>query len=170
MMVLDFCCLVLGHLLRRPSYWPRIHGCDSLHACCEQVLIPATSVRKSWKLLARYWCNLLEICPMVKSKLVTFNLDFDLESYFVFFKDQAIPFKWLYLATSFLVWWYNFGISRSPSSFKVIRFISRSRLLNSGSAQAYAPLRHCFIVYWRCGVIAECRPFSASTWFAITRR
>jgi len=34
-------------------------------------------------------------------ELMTFDLD--LESYFVFFSVQAIPFEWLYLATSFSV-------------------------------------------------------------------
>jgi len=61
------------------------------------------SVRtKSQKLLFGNCCNLVGICPMVNAgyrwKLVAFHL----QSYFGIFVIQAIPFLWLYLATSFL--------------------------------------------------------------------
>jgi len=47
---------------------------------------------------------------------------------FGFFSAQAIPFEFLYLATSFLVWWYIFRISRSQFCFKVMGPRSRSWL------------------------------------------
>jgi len=80
-----------------------------LLSCCEQVLFLAASVcasvrKKSRKLglLIRNWCNLVWIC--------------------------AVSFKLFKLATSFSVWGYIFKISRPPSSFKVMRSISRSRV------------------------------------------
>jgi len=63
------------------------------------------------------------------------TLTFDLESYFSIFLIQAIPFKWLYLATSFSVWRYIFRISRSLFRFKVMGLRSRSRQWKSGSLQ-----------------------------------
>jgi len=63
------------------------------------------------------------------------TLTFDLESYFHTFPAQAIPFAWLYLATSFLMWWYIFKMSRSRFSFKVMGPRSRSRQHKSCSMQ-----------------------------------
>jgi len=59
-------------------------------------------------------------------KLVKFDHDFYLESYFHIFLIHAIRFEWLYIATSFLVWTYIFGISRSRFSFKFMGPRSRS--------------------------------------------
>jgi len=80
----------------------------------------------------RNWCNLVGICPMWNAKsgwkFVTFDLDiwpWELFSYF--FLIWAILFEWLYLATSFSVWKYIFGISGSNFSFKVMGLSSRSR-------------------------------------------
>jgi len=82
---------------------------------------------KSRKLLTRNWCNLVEICPTINAKsvwkLVIFDLDlwpWELWSYFRIFPAQVIPFEWLYLANSFLVWGYIFRTSRSWFSFKVM--------------------------------------------------
>jgi len=76
------------------------------------------------KILIRNWCYLIRICPMVKArsgwKLVTFDLDLWPWELFSYFSAQAVPFEWLYLATSFLALWYNFRISRSRFSFKVL--------------------------------------------------
>jgi len=50
-------------------------------------------------------------------------MTFDFESYFRIFLIQAIPFEWLDLATSFLVWRYILRISASPPMFKVKRLV-----------------------------------------------
>jgi len=84
----------------------------------------------SRKLLIRNWCNLVGICLMVNArsnwKLVTFD-----ESYIRIFPAQAILLEWLYLATSFLVRWYIFRISRSGS-------VSRSSAQGQGHRSAKA--------------------------------
>jgi len=59
--------------------------------------------------------------------LEVIHLTFDLERYFRIFLTRAVPFEWLYRATSFSMGRYIFGISRSLSSFKVMGLISRSR-------------------------------------------
>jgi len=63
------------------------------------------------------------------------HLIFDLENYFRIFLIQAIPFKWLYLATSFSVWRFILKIFKSGFSFKVMGPRSRSRQRKSGSVQ-----------------------------------
>jgi len=64
---------------------------------------------------------------------------------FIFFWIRALRFEFLKLAASFSVWRYIIGISRSPSSVKVMCLISRSWLQNSRSAQVCAPHGHSLI-------------------------
>jgi len=64
-------------------------------------------------------------------KLVTCDLDFNLETYFRIFLIKA--------SSVILGMRYVFGIYGSPSSFKVMGLISRSRSQNGGSAQVCAP-------------------------------
>jgi len=102
------------------------------------------SVRtKSRQLLIINWCNLVVYAPWWTLEVVQswrhLTSTFDLESYFRTFSVQVMYFKWLVLATSFSVWRYTFRVFKSPSRFKVMGLISRSRLQNSGSAQVCAP-------------------------------
>jgi len=108
-----------------------------LRACCEQILFLVTpaclSVCLSTQNLKNYsseidvtWKNMShgETLEVVESWW-HLTLTFDLESYLRIFLIQAIPFEWLYLATSFLVWSYIFRISRSQLSFKDTSSVSR---------------------------------------------
>jgi len=89
-----------------PYFWTfiRLITCahDESRYCFWRRLSVRLSVRtKSRKLLIRYWCNLVGICPMANdrsdSKLVTFDLDFWPWELFVLFQFR------LGLATSFSV-------------------------------------------------------------------
>jgi len=82
---------------------------------------------KSRKLLVGNWktdVNFVGICPRGKLE-VTFDLW--PRELFSYFSAHVIPFEWLYLATSFSVWRYNFRIFRTRFTFKVMRPRSRSR-------------------------------------------
>jgi len=60
-------------------------------------------------------------------------------------RHLLLSFECLNTATSFLVWRYIFSISRSPSSFWIIRLISRSQQQNSRCMQVCATLKHSLI-------------------------
>jgi len=116
------------------------------------------SAQKSRKLQIRNRCNLVGICLMVNArsgwKLVTFDcdlwpwelfLDF---SFAMHISSTVGSFECLYLATSFLVWRYNFRISGSPSSFKVTGSVSRSQKRKSGRTQVCAPSVTGVVLMW----------------------
>jgi len=118
-----------------------------LRTCCEQVLFVRLAVRlsaqKSQKLLVGNWCNyVLWWTPEVVGSWWHLTFDLDRKLFFSFHCCNTIhissiinSFECLNLATSFSRWSYIFRISRSPSSFKVIGLISRSREQKSGSEQ-----------------------------------
>jgi len=128
---------------------------------------------KSGKLLIRSWCNFEGICSMGNarnvSKLVTFDLDlgpWELYSYFsfaVYVSSTVKSFKCLNLATSFAVWRYIFGISRSPSSFKVIGVIPRSQQWKCSCVQVCAPLAHSLI----CFLVRDKKPWFYGYYFIV---
>jgi len=106
---------------------------------CVRVCVCVSVRTKFQKLLYGNRCNLVGICPVVNAwsgwKLVTFDLDFDLESYFRIFWIQAIHFEWIDLETSCYVQSCFFRISRSLFSFQIISLRSRSLQRRSGSVQ-----------------------------------
>jgi len=77
------------------------------------------------------------VCVPMAISLAADPLSDILESNFHTFLIQPICFEWLDLATSFSVWRYILIVSKSPSTFKVMGLISRSRVC--------APLRHSLI-------------------------
>jgi len=101
-----------------------------------------------------------------------FDLDlwpWDVSLYFS--SIQALSFECLKLAVSLSAWRYIFRISRSPSCFKVMKLISRSRSQNSGCAQVCAPFGHSLICYVLMLVtVTLVQPVSAeaSTWLFST--
>jgi len=128
-------------------------------ACCEHVLFLAASVSclsqrtKSQKLLIAYRCNLIGICPMENARWLEVGdiwlRPLTWRAILISFLIQAIPFKWLYLATSFSVQneTYIFRICKSPSSFKVMDLISMPLSQTGGSAQVCDPLGHILITH-----------------------
>jgi len=105
-------------------------------------IVLATSVclvcKKSQKLLGGNGCNLVGVCLMVNARSGLKLVTFDLDSYFHFLLNHAMPFKWLYLATSLSVRRYTFRISRPWYGTKVMGPKSRSRQQKSGSIQLKA--------------------------------
>jgi len=111
--------------------------CFCQHLCiCLSVCLSAENLENYWAKTDVTW---LEYVPRRMLEVVEswwhLTLTFDLYSYFHIFPAQAIPFEWLYLATSFLVWRCIFRISRSQFSFKVMSSRSRSWQRKSCSVQ-----------------------------------
>jgi len=123
------------HSYLRDSYcfWRRLRVRVSV--CCASVCSHKISETTEQKLM-----YLVEICTMVNARSGWKSVTFDLalwprESYFRICSVQAIPFEWLYLATSFSVRRFIFKISRSRFSFKVIGPKSKSPQRKSGRVQ-----------------------------------
>jgi len=113
--------------------------------------VACNSETTGWKLLGIDW-NICHDNAQSNSELLTFwhwPLN-DLETYFHTFSIQALSFECVKIAALFLVWRYIFRISRSPSSFKVMALISRSRSQNSISTQVCAPLGYSLILLLFC--------------------
>jgi len=102
---------------------------------------------------------------------------FDLETYLHIFSIQALIFECLQLTASFSVWGYIFWISSSPSRYKVMALISRSRLQNSGSVHVCPPLgcslivlfcaSNAYVVWLNCTIYGTKTVLTITFWFRI---